>query len=187
MFWMILYGAVLRDRTADLLLTMETLCRLSYRGRTALQATTREGSGPNRRPHREQPCGRGRRRPGKHKGPDVLRAPVGGRCRVRTYVGDADGFTDRSLWPLGQPAGALPRAWAQRRRATPQRIQRLPGTDANPLLTLGCRAWQIHRSTWSARSTGRKSTTLSTRPPKKCRSGTTSAAPTPRSPGRATR
>src|SRR5215218_6808420 len=27
-----------------------------------------------------------------------------GRCWVRTNVGDADGFTDRSLWPLGQPA-----------------------------------------------------------------------------------
>jgi hypothetical protein len=28
----------------------------------------------------------------------------GGRCWVRTNVGLADGFTDRSLWPLGQPA-----------------------------------------------------------------------------------
>ena len=28
----------------------------------------------------------------------------GGRCWVRTSVGEADGFTDRSLWPLGQPA-----------------------------------------------------------------------------------
>ena len=27
-----------------------------------------------------------------------------GRCWVRTSVGLADGFTDRSLWPLGQPA-----------------------------------------------------------------------------------
>src|ERR1019366_9931397 len=29
---------------------------------------------------------------------------AGGRCWVRTNVGLADGFTDRSLWPLGQPA-----------------------------------------------------------------------------------
>ena len=28
----------------------------------------------------------------------------GGRSWVRTRVGLADGFTDRSLWPLGQPA-----------------------------------------------------------------------------------
>src|SRR5215467_15330644 len=28
----------------------------------------------------------------------------GGRSRVRTWVGLADGFTDRSLWPLVQPA-----------------------------------------------------------------------------------
>ena len=28
----------------------------------------------------------------------------GGRCWIRTNVGYADGFTDRSLWPLGQPA-----------------------------------------------------------------------------------
>ena len=28
-----------------------------------------------------------------------------GRYWVRTSVGEADGFTDRSLWPLGQPAG----------------------------------------------------------------------------------
>lgn len=34
---------------------------------------------------------------------------TGGRCRIRTYVGDADGFTDRSLWPLGQPAVVGPR------------------------------------------------------------------------------
>src|SRR5205823_6619870 len=27
-----------------------------------------------------------------------------GGCWVRTNVGCADGFTDRSLWPLGQPA-----------------------------------------------------------------------------------
>src|SRR5829696_3808999 len=27
-----------------------------------------------------------------------------GRCWIRTNVGEADGFTDRSLWPLGQPA-----------------------------------------------------------------------------------
>ena len=40
----------------------------------------------------------------------TLTAPVpsdprpGGRCWIRTNVGYADGFTDRSLWPLGQPA-----------------------------------------------------------------------------------
>jgi hypothetical protein len=28
----------------------------------------------------------------------------GGRSRIRTWEGEADGFTDRSLWPLGQPA-----------------------------------------------------------------------------------
>ena len=27
-----------------------------------------------------------------------------GRCWIRTNVGETDGFTDRSLWPLGQPA-----------------------------------------------------------------------------------
>jgi hypothetical protein len=32
----------------------------------------------------------------------------GGRCWVRTNVGYADGFTDRSLWPLGQPAWGQP-------------------------------------------------------------------------------
>jgi hypothetical protein len=31
-----------------------------------------------------------------------------GRCWVRTNVGEADGFTDRSLWPLGQPAWRRP-------------------------------------------------------------------------------
>jgi hypothetical protein len=36
---------------------------------------------------------------------------AGGRCWIRTNVGDADGFTDRSLWPLGQPAGGRPQ-WA---------------------------------------------------------------------------
>ena len=35
----------------------------------------------------------------------VLRG--GGRSRVRTWVGEADGFTDRSLWPLGQPAARV--------------------------------------------------------------------------------
>jgi hypothetical protein len=37
---------------------------------------------------------------------DLRKLPsvISGRCWVRTNVGVADGFTDRSLWPLGQPA-----------------------------------------------------------------------------------
>ena len=42
----------MRNRTADLLLTMETLCRLSYRGRTASKLTTPRGAIPNRPPSR---------------------------------------------------------------------------------------------------------------------------------------
>ena len=41
--------------------------------------------------------------------------------------------------------------------------------------------WRIHRSTSSARSTGRRSTTPSTRPPRSSPPGSTSAALTPRS------
>ena len=37
-------------------------------------------------------------------GPGLTCGYMGGRSRVRTWVGLADGFTDRSLWPLGQPA-----------------------------------------------------------------------------------
>src|SRR5215475_8114067 len=36
--------------------------------------------------------------------PGLTCGSMGGRSRVRTWVGLADGFTDRSLWPLGQPA-----------------------------------------------------------------------------------
>ena len=40
----------------------------------------------------------------KHSDASLPWAFDGGRSRVRTWVGEADGFTDRSLWPLGQPA-----------------------------------------------------------------------------------
>src|SRR5438874_3404729 len=33
---------------------------------------------------------------------------VGGRGRIRTSVGIAGDFTDRSLWPLGHPPGERP-------------------------------------------------------------------------------
>ena len=52
-------------------------------------------------------CGRIPRAEGQISSPLVRkRLSFCGRCWVRTNVGDADGFTDRSLWPLGQPAGA---------------------------------------------------------------------------------
>ena len=47
----------MRNRTADLLLTMETLCRLSYRGRTALETTPPAAWSPNRAgPRLPRPC-----------------------------------------------------------------------------------------------------------------------------------
>jgi uncharacterized protein YajQ (UPF0234 family) len=36
-----------------------------------------------------------------------MRAPLSGRRRIRTSVGIAGDFTDRSLWPLGHPPGTL--------------------------------------------------------------------------------
>jgi uncharacterized protein YajQ (UPF0234 family) len=36
-----------------------------------------------------------------------MRTRLGGRRRIRTSVGFAGDFTDRSLWPLGHPPGSL--------------------------------------------------------------------------------
>ena len=36
---------------------------------------------------------------------EIDRKSAGGRGRIRTSVGYAGDFTDRSLWPLGHPPG----------------------------------------------------------------------------------
>lgn len=95
----------------------------------------------------------------------------GGRCRIRTCVAFA---TDLQSAPIGR-SGNLP----------PSRVQR-PGRQSTHgyLAKEGRTEWRTHRSTSSARSTGRRSTTHSTRPPRSWPRASTSAAPTPRSRGR---
>lgn len=75
----------------------------------------------------------------------------GGRCRIRTCVAFA---TDLQSAPIGR-SGNLP----------PSRVQR-PGRQSTHgyLAKEGRTEWRTHRSTSSARSTGRRSTTHSTRP-----------------------
>src|SRR5690606_12531332 len=78
--------------TADLLLTMETLCLLSYRG--VLRARTSRGTEGQTYTVRDR----------MRQSAGVRQRALRGRCWIRTNEGIADGFTDRSLWPLGQPA-----------------------------------------------------------------------------------
>ena len=82
----------------------------------------REGGKPSLRSHM---C-----RPGAVSG--------GGRSWIRTRVGEADGFTDRSLWPLGQPA--VPQISILRRGET------IPNSQHHGPTT--CKAGPIDSAEW---------------------------------------
>src|SRR5215467_3550340 len=71
-----------------------------HRTLTCLYLDKERSAWLSRRPYRPLP----RQIETRSERPGLTCGSMGGRSRVRTWVGLADGFTDRSLWPLGQPA-----------------------------------------------------------------------------------
>src|SRR5439155_6765278 len=96
-----------------------------------------------------------------------------GRGRIRTCVGYAGDFTDRSLWPLGHPPASEPRIASALAQAAWSGRQRSRTWVEYP------RAWPRSRSpsTWSPRLTSRRSGTPSTRPTGRSRRASTSRTP----------
>ncbi len=126
----------MRIRTADLLLTMEMLYRLSYRGAPDLPVR----AGPTT----------------EDTHPPVVEANPRGRCWVRTNVGDAGRFTVCSLWPLGQPA--VP-ATPEDRSAGRNDSNSAPGGRTGHRRRCGRDGWRAECDGWRASPRG------STEPP----------------------
>src|SRR5215218_2388317 len=79
-----------------------------------------------------------------------------GRCWIRTNVGEADGFTDRSLWPLGQPAKPADlRPLAGRNNSNCANLHQPVATEA-PTVN-GCRFGRMTEQQSSERSDSRGS------------------------------